>query len=267
MRRTKSPSAQALRAFAPTRRALQILLDIYGVLLNRKKMLREYRTRMADLLANRFGGNRETWLRAHDEAYARYTRSADDTDWTARGYGDIVDELDAAFLLEMLERAGLSEKPPEPLALFRDLERRVLMGVNVRFPDARTAIERLRKMGHRIHVATGGSVTNDAALQGAGLSDLIDEIFTGHSQDRHKAKPEYWATIPAHLGAKPSECVLVDDRLDYLAAAASVGIVALLLDRKGAHRPEAMPSYVQATLRNLAGLPHWVETWTAAHPS
>ena len=46
-----------------------------------------------------------------------------------------------------------------------------------------------------------------------------------------------------------------------------VGIVGLLLDRKGAHRPDAMPPYVAATLRNLAGLPHWVETWTAAHPS
>lgn len=246
---------------------MHVLLDLYGVLLDHERMLRGYRTRMADLLAERFGGNREDWLRAHDEAFARYTRSADEADWTVRPYGDIVDELDASFLLEMLERAGVSEKPPEPIALFRDLERQVLGGFNVRFPDARTAIERLRRMGHRIHVATGGSVTNDAALQGAGLRDLVDGIFTGHSQGRHKRQPEYWATIPAHLGAKPAECVLVGDRPEYLAAAASVGIVALLLDRKGVHRPEAMPSYVQATLRNLAGLPHWVETWTAAHPS
>ncbi len=56
----------------------------------------------------------------------------------------------------------------------------------------------------------------------------------------------------------------MDDRLDYLEAAASVGILALLLDRKGAHRPEAMPPYVEATLRNLAGFPHWVEIRTAS---
>src|SRR5436309_710394 len=115
----------------------------------------------------------------------------------------------------------------------------------------------------RVYVATGGSETNDAALRGAGLFDLIDQIFTGHSQNAQKGQSRYWQEIPHQLGVKPRDCVLVDDRLDYLEAAASVGIVALLLDRKAAHRPESMPPYVEATLRNLAGLPHWVELWTA----
>src|SRR2546425_5598052 len=117
----------------------------------------------------------------------------------------------------------------------------------------------LFRSGHKVYVATGGSETNDAALRGAGLIDLIDGIFTGHSQNAQKGQSRYWRDIPTQLATKPGDCVLVDDRLDYLEAAASVGILALLLDRKGAQRPEAMPSYVQATLRNLAGLPHWVE--------
>jgi len=95
------------------------------------------------------------------------------------------------------------------------------------------------------------------------LFDLIDRIFTGHSQNAQKGQSRYWQEIPHRLGVKPQDCVLVDDRLDYLEAAASVGIVALLLDRKAAHRPESMPPYVEATLRNLAGLPHWVELWTS----
>jgi FMN phosphatase YigB (HAD superfamily) len=246
---------------------MHVLLDLYGVLLDHEKMLREYRESLADLLTSRYGGDREDWLRAHDEAYAVYTRSADDADWDARGYGAIVDELDANHLLDIFERVGVTNRPVDPLALSRELEREVLLGIDARYPDARPAIERLRKMGHRVHVATGGSVTNDAAIRGAGLDHLIDGIFTGHSQDANKGRPAYWSGIPLRLGAEPTDCVLVDDRLDYLGAAASVGIVALLLDRKGAHRPEAMPPNVQATLRNLAGLPHWVETWTSAHPS
>src|SRR5205814_726189 len=105
------------------------------------------------------------------------------------------------------------------------------------------------------------------AWRRAGLSSLIDGIFSGHSQHAHTRQPAYWADVPKFVAAKAPDCVLVDDRLDYLEAAASVGIVALLLDRKGAHRPESMPSYVTATLRNLAGLPHWVETWTSSRPS
>src|SRR6059058_6044999 len=218
---------------------MHVLLDLYGVLLEHEKTFRGYRDRLAALLAARFGGEAEDWRRAHDEAFVTYTRRANEADWDARGYGDVVDEL----------------------------EREALAQVNARFPDARSAIERLRRMGHRVYVATGGSETNEAALRGAGLAGLIDGIFSGHSQGVHKSRPTYWAEVPRTIGARPSDCVLVDDRLDYLEAAASVGILALLLDRKGAHRPEAMPPYVAATLRNLAGLPQWVVTWTTSHPS
>jgi HAD superfamily hydrolase (TIGR01509 family) len=246
--------------------AMYVLLDIYGVLLDHERTFREYRERLADLLAARYGGSTEAWRRAHDEAFVTYTRRANEADW-ARDYGDVVDDLDAQHLLEMFDRTGTSTKPTNPLALSRELEREALSGVNARFPDARAAIERLRAAGHRVYVATGGSETNEAALRGAGLARLIDGIFSGHSQRAHKSRPEYWAAVPSSIGAKPADCVLVDDRLDYLEAAASAGIVALLLDRKNAHRPEAMPAYVAATLRNLAGLPHWVETWVSSHPS
>jgi HAD superfamily hydrolase (TIGR01509 family) len=246
---------------------MYVLLDLYGVLLDHEKTFHGYRERLATLLATRFGGDADAWRRAHDEAFVAYTRRANEADWDARGYGDVVDDLDARHLLEMFERVGIPAAPGDPLRLSRELEREALSQVNARFPDARSAIERLRRMGHRVYAATGGSETNEAALRGAGLAGLIDGVFSGHSQGVHKSRPAYWAEILRTIGAGPRDCVLVDDRLDYLEAAASVGIIALLLDRKGAHRPEAMPPYVATTLRNLAGLPHWVETWTSSHPS
>src|SRR5213594_44536 len=238
---------------------MHVLLDLYGVLLDHEKMFRGYRERLAGLLSARFGGTPDAWRRAHDEAWVTYLQRVNSVDWESRGYADIVDELDARHLLEMFDRAGVTGRPADALALSREFEREAMSRVNARYPDARPAIERLRAAGHRVYVATGGSETNDAALRGAGLIDLIDGIFTGHSQNAQKGQSRYWQDIPTQLATKPGDCVLVDDRLDYLEAAASVGILALLLDRKGAQRPEAMPSYVQATLRNLAGLPHWVE--------
>ena len=269
---TSAPSYFAVRATlkgVPQLRAttMHVLLDLYGVLLDHEKTFRGYREHLARLLAAKFGGDPEAWRRAHDEAFVAYTRGSNEADWDSRGYGDVVDELDARHLLDMLERMGVRDLPQDPLALSRELERQALAEVNARYPDARSAMERLRASGHRVYVATGGSETNEAALRGAGLSALIDGMFSGHSQDAHKGRKAYWADVPKSLGARPADCVLVDDRLDYLEAAASVGIVGLLLDRKGAHRPEGMPPYVAATLRNLAGLPHWVETWTAAHRS
>ena len=242
---------------------MHVLLDLYGVLIDHEKMFRGYRERLAELLAARFGGTPEAWRRAHDEAWVTYLQRVNSVDWESRGYADIVDELDARHLLEIFDRVGVAGRRADALAVSREFEREAMSHVNARYPDARTAIERLRSAGHRVYVATGGSETNDAALRGAGLFGLIDGIFTGHSQNAQKGQSRYWQEIPHRFGVKPVDCVLVDDRLDYLEAAASVGIVALLLDRKAAHRPESMPPYVEATLRNLAGLPHWVELWTA----
>lgn len=246
-------------------RIVIVLLDLYGVLLDHGKMHRGYRESFSSLLAARFGGTVEDWRRAHDEAFETYVRRMEETDWEGRGYGEIVGELDARNLLEMFEKRGLTRNPRDALALSRELEREALAHVNARYPDVRTAIERLRKAGHRVYVATGGSETNDAALVGAGIRDLIDGLFTGHTQDARKGSPRYWTGILRTLDALPKDCVLIDDRLDYLEAAASVGIAAMLVDRTRAHRPESLPPYVQAVLRNLAGLPHFVETLSTAH--
>lgn len=245
---------------------MHVLLDLYGVLLDHEKMFRGYRDRLGTLLSARFGGDPDEWRRAHDEAFVAYVRRVNETDWDARGWAEIVDELDERMLLDMFERIGRSARPDDALVLSRELEREAMASVDARYPDARPAIERLRAVGHKVYVATGGGETNEAALRGAGLLDMIDGMFTGHTQNAQKGRPRYWTDIPRRLDAGPRDCVLVDDRLDYLEAAASAGVLALLLDRKGAHRPETMPAYVQATLRNLAGLPHWVEDWTAAVP-
>src|SRR3989441_12979465 len=226
-------------------------------------MFHDDRERLAVLVTARFESGPDSWMWAHAAPWVPYVQRINAADWDARGYADVVDALDARQLLDMFERAGVTNRPADALVVSRELEREAMARVNARYPDARTAIERLRATGHRVYVATGGGATNDAALRGAGLFDLIDGIFTGHSQNAQKGQSRYWQEIPHRLGVKPMDCVLVDDRLEYLEAAASGGIVALLLDRKAAHRPESMPPYVEATLRNLAGLPHWVELWTA----
>ena len=175
---------------------MHVLLDLYGVLLDHEKMFRGYRERLAELLSARFGGAPETWRRAHDEAWVTYLQRVNSVDWESRGYADIVDELDARHLLEIFDRVGVARPPSDALAVSREFEREAMSRVNARYPDARTAIERLRSAGHRVYVATGGSETNDAALRGAGLFDLIDRIFTGHSQNAQKGQSRYWQEIP-----------------------------------------------------------------------
>src|SRR5256712_4979324 len=174
-------------------------------------MFREYRERLAELLTARFGSSPATGMRAHDVAWVAYVQRINAAEWDARGYADVVDDLDARHLLDMFEHAGVTNRPADALVVSRELEREAMAQVNARYPDARTAIERLRAAGHRVYVATGGGATNDAALRGAGLFDLIDGIFTGHSQNAQKGQSRYWRSIPDQLRVKPPNSVALDD--------------------------------------------------------
>lgn len=129
-----------------------------------------------------------------------------------------------------------------------------------RYPDARTALERLRKAGHKIYVAAWSGDEDEAALVRAGIREMIDGVFRGDSEVAPRATAGDWTEILEALKILPEDCVLVDEHLRDLEAAATARIAAILIDRKGIHPPESLPPFLQAVLRNLAGLPHYLDT-------
>jgi FMN phosphatase YigB (HAD superfamily) len=243
---------------------VRVFLDLWGVLLDSDKMQDGYGRELARRMAARFGGPEDGWLRAHTAAWTDYVREVESTDWSAGSWAATVDRLDARFAVSILERVGISWRPADPLSFSRELERNVMARVDARFPDARVAVERLHSAGHGVYVATQATDSNArGALAGAGLLTAIDGLFTGTSQDAPKSRREYWDRALATLGASAGSCILVDDRADYLEAAAAAGFEGLLLDREALFGPETTPPFVRATLRNLAGLPHFVDTLEA----
>src|SRR5437899_3759948 len=114
---------------------MHVLLDLYGVLLDHEKMFREYRERLAELLTARFGSSPDRWMRAHADAWVTYVQRINAADWDARGYADVVDDLDARQLLDMFERAGVTNRPADALVVSRELEREAMARVNARYPD------------------------------------------------------------------------------------------------------------------------------------
>lgn len=237
-----------------------VLLDLWGVLLDSDRMQREYGRVLARRMVERFGGTEDRWVQAHTAAWTEYVRAAESAEWSRRSWSETEDRLEAEFALGILERMQVAWRPPDALAFCRELDLNVMSAIDARFPDARTAVERLRAAGHKVYVATQASDANArGALTGAGLLGSVDGVFTGTSQDASKSHAAYWSRIRDALGPRTTPGVAVDDRADYLAAAASAGFMALLLDREEVYEPETMPPAVQGTLRNLAGLPHFVE--------
>ncbi len=243
---------------------MRVFLDLWGVLLDSDVMQREYGARLAHAMAERFGGQESRWVEAHTAAWTDYVRAVEARDWGRGSWRAAADRLDAQFAMGLLERMGIPWRPDDATAFSRELDLHVMSTVNARFPDARMAVERLRAAGHSVYVATQATEANArGALTGAELLATLDGLFTGSSQDALKSAPAYWAPIPVRLGAPPKECVLVDDRLDYLGAAASVGFTGLLLDREGVWDAGGMPPFVRASLRDLAGLSRFVDVLEA----
>ncbi len=246
---------------------MRVLLDLGGVLLNSERMEPAYRDRLARWLAARHGGTVEEWRRAHDVAYEWYKDPLGCREtWTQGTWAEVVDRADAENLVRMFREAG-REPPKDPLPVARALEFEVMAGIDAAFPDARHAIHRLRRRGHPVHVASNATESNArGSLTGAGLLDSVDGVLTGERLNASKGTPEYWRRAMAVLQANPSDVLLVDDRLEYLEAAASCGIRALLLDRKGVRTADALPESAQALLQDLATLPRYVDLLAARGP-
>ncbi len=246
---------------------MHVFLDLWGVLLDSDRMQREYGPELARQMSARFGGDADPWVRAHTAAWTEYVRAVERVDWGRAAWSDTVGTLDGQLAVRILELADVAWRPPDPVAFSKELDASVMSRINARFPDARTAVERLRAEDHRVYVATQASEANAlGALRGAGLHEAFDGVFTGSGLDALKSSRAYWDGIRLRLGLRDREGVAVDDRPDYLEAATSAGFVGLLLDRDGVFAAEHAPRYVEAILRNLAGLPHYVGLLASRRP-
>ncbi len=236
-----------------------VFLDLWGVLADSRKMTPAYRQRAAELLWSRHGGSIEGWLRAHDVALAWYEDHMRKPEtWEGGSWVDVVSRADAENIERMFREAGVSP-PPNAHRLSVGLDLDVMSAIDAAFPDARSAISRLRKGRNRVFVSTNATESNArGALRGAKLLDELDGLFTGELLNAGKTDAAYWRGIVDRLHIDPKRSFVVDDRSEYLKGAALVGFRCLLMDREVQHPPVTMPAYVSATLRNLAGLPPYV---------
>jgi len=240
---------------------MHVFLDLWGVILDEVKMNEEYNALAAEKLASRFGGEPSVWREAYDSSWENYLlglaeAEAKGDDWLAAA-----DRLDPPLILDTLRAVGVDWQGSDILSFARDLEGQVAASVAMAYPDAKATIEKLRMGGHKVHVATqAGDWNARAALQGSGLVDHIDSIFSGSSQRAFKSVHAYWREIPKVAQVKGARPVLVDDRLDYLKAAHSAGFIAILLVRGHKKTSSESSRFVTRTLSSLSDLPLLIES-------
>lgn len=86
------------------------------------------------------------------------------------------------------------------------------------------ALSRLRELGYQLAVASNSiRKTVDLMLDRAGLMPYLDFTLSNEDVTRPKPHPEIYQMAIARLGLSPSECLIVEDNQNGIAAARASG--------------------------------------------
>jgi 2-haloacid dehalogenase len=123
------------------------------------------------------------------------------------------------------------------------------------YPDARPTLEALRAVGIRTAVLSNAAPAMlHEALAHAGLAPLVEVALSVEKVGRYKPAPAVYAQLTAALGVPPHELLFVSANAWDATGAASVGLEAAWVNRRGApaERLPAQPRMVVASLAELA---------------
>lgn len=172
-----------------------LLLDADGV-------LQRHPGALTDLVRRAVGSGPDEWL------VARYAGHA-------RGLA-----ADGDLRLPWRERARVLG----PRALPLEVHRRVWLRVHTH-AEVLDLVALLRRGGLPVHLAT-----NQRAHRGAHMREVLgydahfDSCWYSHELGVAKPDPAYFEAVAAGLGAKPGECLLVDDNASNVRSAGRLGM-------------------------------------------
>ncbi len=146
-----------------------------------------------------------------------------------------VKEMLGESALQIIKKSALRDLTNEEAIAIRDRKTEIyqsLLGENpgkVVAPGARELLEKLKKMGLKIGLATGTRKTNvDNVLPFIGRFDAIVAV---EDVKRSKPDPEIYTKAIEKLGVKPTEAVVVEDAVYGVLAGKRAGAKVIAIEK------------------------------------
>ena len=156
------------------------------------------------------------------------------------------DALDYALDALAIDDAALRERL---LALYLELDP---------YPEAERVLAKLREAGLGTAILSNGSPDMlAAAVAGAGLESLLDEVISVEEVGVFKPHPEVYALVRRRLGVEPADVAYQSSNSWDAWAASAFGFRAVWINRGGAPR-ERMPEPPLLEVATLDELPRLV---------
>jgi 2-haloacid dehalogenase len=122
------------------------------------------------------------------------------------------------------------------------------------FPDTRATLTDLKAKGARLAILTNGTprmVT--AAVEAAGIADLLDAVLSVDTARRYKPRPEVYELVTEALSVKPPDVAFVSSNRWDIMGAVSFGFDAFWINR--AQMPDEYADFAPLQqIPNLAAL-------------
>ena len=164
-------------------------------------------------------------LETFRQAFAKFRIDVSPSYWK-RNYTGIGSR---AIVEDVFRKNGIREAVPNMVSKRAGIYQRYIEKNGLpAIPGALKAIELIRESGARAIVASGGQRSHiSASLRSIGVSGMP---FVGHEDVKnHKPSPDTFLLAAEKAGARPSECIVFEDSLSGIKAAASAGMVCVAL--------------------------------------
>ena len=211
------------------------VFDAYGTLLDFNAAVNQRRDRIgprADDLSDLWRRKQleYTWLRSLMGRHADF--------WQVT-----TDALDFSMAAVGVTDASLRD---DLLGLYRTL---------APYPEVEATLQRLKGAGLRTAILSNGepAMLTDA-VDAAGLSPMLDEVFSVESVGIFKPHPSVYQMVVDAFGIDPDQVLFQSANAWDIAGAASFGFTTVWINRGGAQE-ECLPDMPAHTLPSLDGLP------------
>jgi 2-haloacid dehalogenase len=122
------------------------------------------------------------------------------------------------------------------------------------YPEVRDALSQLKQRGVRLAILSNGAPNMlDAAVAGAGIKDLLDEVLSVEDVGIYKPSPRVYQLAVERLQVSPEQISFQSSNAWDAVGAAAFGFKVAWINRFAQH-PEQLPAQPQAEIRDLTEL-------------
>ena len=214
-----------------------IFLDDGGVMNDNKCRAPQWRTLIAEYFRPRYGGNNNSWEEANTVAINKSIQrnvelAYKNIDFTTFNFKEFSRNDLIQWLIDMFEFMGI-EPPPiiERESIIKDAVHWIIPRVRSAYPKVSETIHELKKRSYTLYTASG-SFSDDLKnyLLGMDIKDCFQEFYGPDIINTPKVSKLYYERIFEHAHIDPKEALIVEDSIEKLLWAKSLGANVVLVN-------------------------------------